>query len=107
LRGELPEDEKKARELVMGKSQFEIKDGVLYHIEKDKTLRVVPPANSRKELFDDVHKGVFGAHLRSAKIHSQLAQHYWWLSMRADIDHWVHACMVCASRHIDPIRRAI
>jgi len=71
------EDEKKTRELVLGKSQFEIKDGVLYHIEKDKALRVVPQANSRKQLFDDVHKGVFVPHLRSAKIHSQLTQHYW------------------------------
>ena len=76
-RGKLPEDEKKAKELVLGRSQFEVKDGALYHVEKDKTLRVFPPSNSRKELFDDVHKGVFGAHLRSAKIHSQLAKHYW------------------------------
>ena len=27
--GKMPEDEKKARKLVLGKSQFEIKDGVL------------------------------------------------------------------------------
>ena len=100
LSGKLPEDEKKARELVLGKSQFEVKDGVLYHVEKDKMLRVIPPSTSRKDLFDDVHNGVFGAHLRSAKIHSQLAQHYWWPSMRANIDNWVRACMVCASRHI-------
>ena len=100
LRGKLPEDEKKAREHVLGKSQFEVKDGVLYHVEKDKTLRVIPPSSSRKDLFDDVPKGVFGAHLRSVEIHSQLAQHYWWSSMRANIDHWVRACMVCASRHI-------
>ena len=100
LTGQLPEDERKARELVLSKTQFEIKDGVLYHLERDKTLRIVPPSDSRKELFDDVHNGIFGAHLRSAKIHSQLAQHYWWPTMRADIDSWARACRVCASRNI-------
>ena len=30
LSGKLPEDGKKARKLVLGKSQFEVKDGVLY-----------------------------------------------------------------------------
>jgi len=45
LRGKLLEDEKKARKLVLGKSQFEVKDGVLYHVEKNKTLRVVPLYN--------------------------------------------------------------
>ena len=100
LTGQLPEDERKARELVISKTQFEIKDGVLYHLERDKTLRVVPPSDSRKELFDDVHNDIFGAHLRSAKIHSQLAQHYWWPTMRADIDSWARACRVCASRNI-------
>ena len=50
LTGQLPEDERKARELVLSKTQFEIKDGVLYYIEKDKTLKVIPTSNSRKEL---------------------------------------------------------
>ena len=78
ITGQLPEDERKARKLVLSKTQFEIKDGVLYHLEGDETLRVVPPSGSRKELFDDVHKGIFGAYLRGAKIHSQLSRHYWW-----------------------------
>ena len=68
--GKLPEDERKAKEFVLSKTQFEIQDRVLYHLEKDKTLRVVVPTDSRKELFNDVHSGVFGAHLRSAKIQS-------------------------------------
>ena len=100
ITGQLPEDERKTRELVLSKTQFEIKDGVLYHLEGDKTLRVIPPSNSRKELFDDVHKGIFGAHLRGAKIHSQLSRHYWWPTMRADIDSWARACQICASRSV-------
>ena len=100
ITGQLPEDERKAKELVLSKTQFEIKDGVLYHLEGDKTLRIVPPSDSRKELFDDVHKGIFGAHLRGAKIHSQLSRHYWWPTMRADIDSWARACQICASRSV-------
>ena len=98
--GKLPEDKRKARELVLSKTQFEIQDRVLYHLEKDKTLRVVVPTDIRKELFNDVHSGIFGAHLRSAKIHSQLAQHHWWPSMRVDINSWARACTVCASRQV-------
>ena len=48
-------------------------DGILYHLEKDKTLTVVVRTDSRKELFSDVHSEFFWAHLRTAKIHSQLA----------------------------------
>ena len=50
LNNELPPDEKKAREIVLQKSEFEVVIGVLYHVEKDKTLRVIPPLQDRREL---------------------------------------------------------
>ena len=59
-------------------TQYEVIDGVLYHIEPDKTLRIVLPSADRKKVFNEAHSGVFGAHLREAKIHGQLAKHYWW-----------------------------
>jgi len=37
LRGELPDDKRRAWELVLGKTQFEVRDGILYCVEKDKT----------------------------------------------------------------------
>ena len=49
LTGQLPEDERKARELVLS---------LMESLERDKTLRVVPPSDSRKELFNDVHNGI-------------------------------------------------
>ena len=56
VHGELP-GEKKAREFVLGRSQFEVIDGVLYHVERDKTLQVIPPkATGRsflKKLMED------------------------------------------------------
>ena len=96
----LPEDETTARELALTKCQFEIVDGVLHHVEKDKTLRVISPQSNRKELFDEVHGGNLGGHLRDAKMHSVFSRHYWWSGMRADIGRWCRACITCATRQI-------
>ena len=69
----LPGDETEARELVLSRNQYEIVDGILHRVEKDKTLRVIPPVAKRRQLFDEVHSGKFGGHLRDAKIHSILS----------------------------------
>ena len=39
----LPDDEKKARELALTKTQYVLKDESLYHLQTDKMLRVVAP----------------------------------------------------------------
>lgn len=96
----LPEDTKKARELVLSRNHYEVLDRVLYHLEPDKTLRVIPPEVDRKKIFDEAHSGPFGGHLRETKIHGQLARHYWWPRMRADIAKWCRACVTCASRRV-------
>ena len=70
----------------MTKSQFAIVDRVLYHMEKDGTLRIVPPSARREKLFQDAHGGMYGAHLREAKLYGQLSKYYWWPKMRSDID---------------------
>ena len=57
--GTLPADEKQARVLALTKSQFHIEGGVLYHIESDGTLRVIPPTASRQELFKQAHGGMY------------------------------------------------
>ena len=71
-------------------------DDVLYHVEADKTLRVIPPGKDHKKLFHEAHDGAFGAHLRDAKVHSQLSKHYWWKRMRADI-RWCRTCLTCVT----------
>ena len=92
LKNELPLDERKVQEIVIHKSEFEIVDGVLYHLEKDKTMRIIPASQDRRELFESTHGGVFGGHLRSVKPHGQLAKHHWWPGMRQDIIKCSHAC---------------
>ena len=41
--GDLPQEDKRARELTLSRSFFTLLEGILYRIEPDKTLRLVPP----------------------------------------------------------------
>ena len=75
--GELPREEKKVEELVLGRSLYEVVDGILSHIELDKSLCLIPLACDRESLFQEVHSGTFGAHLKDTKIH-ELSKNYWW-----------------------------
>ena len=45
--GNLPQGEKQARELVLRKELFTMEDDVLYRVERDKSLRFVPPSSDR------------------------------------------------------------
>ena len=103
--GVLPDDENEARELALTKSHYELLEGVLYHVEGDKTLRIIPPTSHRKKLFDEEHSGLLSGHLRDAKMHGQLNRHYWLPGMRTDIRRWCKACITCASRRIGRAER--
>ena len=70
---------------------------VLYKVEPDSTLRVIPPKDQRERLFSEAHSGVFGAHLSDVKVHSELRRHYWWNGMRRDVTQWTRGCLVCIS----------
>ena len=34
-------------------------DGMLFYVERDRSLRLVPPESSRNKLFDEAHSGWF------------------------------------------------
>ena len=95
-RGILPNDESLARTISLTQSQYVVQDSILYHVEPDSPLRVVPPA-SRENLFLKAHGGAFGAHLSDVKVYSELNRHYWWPGMRADTTRWTRRCLVCAT----------
>ena len=98
--GAVPEDKTTARKVILESAQYALLEGVLYHVEKDKSLRVVPPSSDREKLFNEAHGGQFGGHLRDAKVHGQLSRHYWWPGMRKDIRQWCLACIPCATRSV-------
>ena len=54
---DLPEDDKRARELTLSRSQYAIVDQIPYHVEKDGNLQIIPPSTSREKLFHEAHSG--------------------------------------------------
>ena len=49
--GTLPAEDKEARKIVLGSTQYTLQDGILYRVEDDGTLRVVPPTDMREGIF--------------------------------------------------------
>ena len=96
-KGHLPKDDKKARQLVLGRPLYQVIEGILYHMEPGKSLCPFPPDGDREHLFHELHGGIFGAHLKDVKIHGELSKHYWWPKMRADICKWCCSCLVCVT----------
>ena len=41
--GTLPDEDADACELLLSKDRYTVIDGTLYYVEKDKTLKVIPP----------------------------------------------------------------
>ena len=95
--GVLPENEKQARQIVLSQTRYTLESGVLYRVEDNGTLRVIPPEKLREGLFQAAHGGVFGAHLGEAKVFGELRRHYWWPGMRGDITSWTRKCLPCAT----------
>ena len=98
--GVLPQEDRLARRVALTSSQYTILDRILYHIADDSALWIVPPSSTRRELFDEVHGGRFGAHLSDLKVYSELRKHYWWEGMRRDVNNWTRACLICATYHV-------
>ena len=71
--GDLLKAERKARELVLGRPLYQVVNGILYHMKPDKSLQLIPPDSNWESLFHEVHSGIFGAHLKNAKIHGELS----------------------------------
>ena len=98
--GTLPGEERAARQLVVEQQNFSLIDDILYRVMKDGTLRLVPPAGDRRELFREAYAGKFDGHLREHKLYHQLCSRYWWKGMPGDVGSWCRACEVCASRQV-------
>ena len=60
--GYLSDDNAAARKIVLESTTFELEDGMLFWLMPDKTLRTVVPHGARKQLFNEVHEGVYGVH---------------------------------------------
>lgn len=103
---QLPTEEARARRIVAESTLMEVKDGVLYHVEKNGQLKLIPPKEMQTQLMEDLHGGTCGAHLGFFKTVGRVTAHYWWPEWRKDLKLWCDRCRVCQSRRGGPIPRA-
>ena len=98
--GELPNDDKCARRLVLEQSQFDVIDGILYHENPTDpgNWKIVVPRALRDTLLTDSHEGTFSGHFAERKVYSTLKKKYWWSGMRSDVRKHCRSCLSCAAR---------
>ena len=82
---------------------MEVKDGVLYRMEKNGQLKLIPPREMRTQLMEDLHGGRCSAHLGLYKTMGRVEAHYWWPGWRKDLRLWCERCVVCQSWCKGPI----
>ena len=96
--GLVPQNQRIAQRLAAERLCYETVDGVLFRVEKDGTLKLIPPASCREQLIVDLHGGVTGAHLGAEKTLGRVRTHYWWENVRRDVYTHCNSCSVCRSR---------
>ena len=96
--GLVPQNQRIAQRLAAERLCYETVDGVLFRVEKDGTLKLIPPASRREQLIADLHGGVTGAHLGAEKTLGRVRTHYWWENVRRDVYTHCNSCSVCRSR---------
>ena len=84
--GNLPEDEKQCKKLVLEHPLYELIDGVLYNENPAApgSWRIVVPDVLRAGMLQEAHGGRFAGHF-SEKVYEALRKRYWWKGMRADV----------------------
>ena len=79
-------------------------EGDLYHVERDKTLRVIPPECDRRHLFDEVHGSAFSGHLRGCKDSRRTVGKILVAKDVIDIGiQWCQACLVRVSQQVGQV----
>ena len=96
----LPDDEKKAKKLLLESSQYDMLDGVLHNENPvaPGSWRVVVPKNLRQSLLEEAHSGWFAGHFSEKRIYENLRKKFWWRGMRSDTRRHCRSCLTCVSR---------
>ena len=98
--GVLPKNEKHARRLILERPHFSIIEGVLHYENPDLPglTRIAFPSGLQQKLLQEAHAGRFAGHFADRKIYTSLRKRYWWDNMRADVRHFCHSRLTCATR---------
>ena len=97
-RGELPADDKKARQMVLQKSLFTINNGILIFVDpkQDHRRRVVVPSHLRRQILSEHHSSPMGGHFAAKKTYGALMRHWWWDGMYNETLKFTSNCPQCA-----------
>ena len=99
LEGELPDDPKLAKRIVLDRSQYDLIDDVLHH---DNTVnprywRQVVPTEG-KAILHESHGGKFPGHFAEKNMYDTLRKSYWWSGMQKYVTTHCRSCLICATR---------
>lgn len=103
----LPDDDLKARNIVLQADQYYVNDGLLYHIWHTPAKRHMPERSTYQlyvpntfvdTVLNNCHDHVLAAHFGFQRTYSKIRQRYFWKGMYRDIDNWVRSCISCAKR---------
>ena len=96
--GVLPEDEARARKLVLQEELYTIVNNTLYHLDSKRghQKQVVVPSHLRKRIMEETHRGPMTAHFSGQRLFHTLRRHWWWEGMFADAQQFVRGCPECA-----------
>ena len=98
--GELPNDQKLARRIVLESSKFEIVDDILHFENPVFPGRhcIAAPPSLRESLLNEAHSSCFGGHFSERKVLDRLRRFVWWKGMRGDVKRYCRGCLTCSTR---------
>ena len=110
--GEIPEDEDLARKTILTSDQYQLLNGVLYHIFESRGKKLSPedrtiiqlavPTELRQDLLTSYHDSAAGGcHLGIQRSFAALRYKYYWPKCFQDVENHVRTCDVCQRIKVD------
>ena len=95
-RGELPEDETLARQIVRRSKSMTIVNGELYHCSVTGAFQRCVSPTEAQEILREIHEGDCGHHAGSKSLVAKAFRHgFYWLTAHADAEDLVSKCDGC------------
>ena len=94
--GKLPEDQKRARKIVLMSPQFVLVAEVVYYVHpKTRNKHVVVPSHLREKILRETHAGKYSGHFSGRRLYDTLSSKWWWEGMYSDAERFASSCPEC------------
>ncbi|MEM9369320.1 MAG: hypothetical protein AAGD07_25345 [Planctomycetota bacterium] len=78
------------------KRNYDLENGVLYHIDhRNQRRQIVIPATLKRKLFRQAHEGPLNGHLGRDATVEHLLQRFWWPMLQNEVAQFIAECMDC------------